>query len=84
MSPALALIARKPVQTLISLIGLGLSSQTEEGTLTFENIDLITNQAKFEPAIVKMIYRTNPSITSLSGVSLSKIPTLKGRDNYIE
>ena len=50
MSPALA---RKPVQALISSIGLSLSSQTEEGTLTFENIDLTTNQAKFEPAIVK-------------------------------
>src|SRR5450755_4275527 len=31
-----------------------------------------------------MTSRTNPSITSSSGVSLSKIPTLKGRDNYAE
>ncbi len=84
MSPALAWVARKPVQVLISLIGLSLSSQTEEGTLIFENIDLTTNQAKFEPTIVKITYRTNPSITSSSDISLSKIPTLRGRDNYIE
>src|SRR6266536_3751321 len=81
MSPALA---RKPIQALISLIGLSLSSQTEEGTLIFENIDISTNQAKFEPTIVKITYRTNPSITSSSDISLSKIPTLRGRDNYIE
>jgi hypothetical protein len=31
-----------------------------------------------------MTSRTNLSITSSSGVSLSKIPTLKGRDNYAE
>src|SRR6266536_5726571 len=31
-----------------------------------------------------MTYRTNPSIPSSSGVSLSKIPTLRGRDNYAE
>ncbi len=31
-----------------------------------------------------MTYRTNPSITSSSGISLSKIPTLRGRDNYAE
>ena len=72
------------IQALISLIGLSLSSQTEEGTLIFENIDLTTNQAKFEPAIVKIIYRTNFSITSSSGVLLSKIPTLKDRNNYVE
>ena len=81
MSPALA---RKPVQALISSIGLSLSSQTEEDTLIFENIDLTTNQAKFKPTIVKMIYRTNPSITSSSDISLSKIPTLRDRDNYAE
>src|SRR6266511_5467725 len=33
---------------------------------------------------LKMIYRTTPSITFSSGISLSKIPTLRGRDNYTE
>ncbi len=46
MSRALAWIARKSIQILISLIRLSLSSQTEEGTLTFENIDLTINQAE--------------------------------------
>ena len=31
-----------------------------------------------------MIYRTNSSITSLSGILLSKIPTFRDRDNYVE